>query len=70
MYKIGDLGLMSDAMSSKIFMEGDCRYCEQGCCLFVLTLCRYLSRELLEDDMSCPRQSDIFSVGASIYELV
>lgn len=28
-YKIGDLGLMSDAMSSKIFMEGDCRYCEQ-----------------------------------------
>jgi hypothetical protein len=24
-YKIGDLGLMSDAVSTKIFMDGDCR---------------------------------------------
>jgi len=53
-YKIGDLGLMNEANDDKIFMDGDCRY---------------LSRELLEDDMSSLRKSDIFSLGATFYEL-
>lgn len=46
---------MSDAASTKIFMDGDCRY---------------LSRELLGDDMSNLKKSDVFSLGASVYELV
>lgn len=54
MYKIGDLGLMNEANESKIIMDGDCRY---------------LSRELLEDNMSSLRKSDIFSLGATLYEL-
>jgi len=53
-YKIGDLGLLSDADNSKVYMEGDSRY---------------LSRELLLDDMSCLRKSDIFALGATIYEI-
>lgn len=32
--------------------------------------CRYLSRELLQDDMRSLRKADIFSLGATIYELV
>ena len=38
---------------------------------YLLISCnRYLSRELLQDDMSCLRQSDIYALGATLYELV
>eukprot|EP01132_Coremiostelium_polycephalum_P001145 gene1145-1452_t len=53
-FKIGDLGLLNEATDSKIYSEGDSRY---------------LSRELLHDDMTALKKSDIFSLGCTLYEL-
>ncbi|EFA74706.1 putative protein tyrosine kinase [Heterostelium album PN500] len=53
-YKLGDLGLLNEATDSNYFSEGDSRY---------------LSRELLHDDMRALKKSDIFSLGCTLYEL-
>eukprot|EP01113_Clastostelium_recurvatum_P010822 TRINITY_DN15434_c0_g1_i2.p1 TRINITY_DN15434_c0_g1~~TRINITY_DN15434_c0_g1_i2.p1 ORF type:complete len:803 (-),score=192.08 TRINITY_DN15434_c0_g1_i2:166-2574(-) len=53
-YKIGDLGLLDASNTTKVYMEGDSRY---------------LSRELLQDDMDHLTACDIFALGATLYEL-
>jgi serine/threonine protein kinase len=53
-YKLGDLGLVTLADTCGDVVEGDCRY---------------LSKEVLHDDFRNLKQCDIFSLGATVYEL-
>lgn len=53
-YKLGDFGLVTRASNSQEVDEGDSRY---------------MSRELLSGDRSDLTKSDIFSLGATMYEI-
>ena len=53
-YKIGDLGMVTHADGSGSVEEGDSRY---------------MAKELLADDWSQLPKADVFSLGASIYEV-
>nr|USW07766.1 Wee1 [Crypthecodinium cohnii] len=54
-WKIGDLGLAEIALSGHDdICEGDCRY---------------LAREVLNGDFSCPTAADVFSLGLMAYEV-
>eukprot|EP00282_Hemiselmis_andersenii_P014630 CAMPEP_0114141534 /NCGR_PEP_ID=MMETSP0043_2-20121206/17958_1 /TAXON_ID=464988 /ORGANISM="Hemiselmis andersenii, Strain CCMP644" /LENGTH=371 /DNA_ID=CAMNT_0001235679 /DNA_START=16 /DNA_END=1130 /DNA_ORIENTATION=- len=53
-YKLGDLGLASPADAASKADEGDKRY---------------LSREMLQSDTCDLRKADVFSLGASLYEV-
>lgn len=54
-YKVGDLGLATVVCDNPDVTEGDKRY---------------LPRELLQDDHRALTKCDIFSLGATLYELV
>jgi tRNA A-37 threonylcarbamoyl transferase component Bud32 len=53
-FKIGDLGLVTSANACRDVGEGDARY---------------LSKELLAEDYTSLPQSDLFSLGATAYEM-
>jgi wee1-like protein kinase len=53
-YKLGDFGLVTKLSSSQEVEEGDSRY---------------MSMEMLSGDKSDLRKSDIFSLGATLYEV-
>jgi wee1-like protein kinase len=53
-YKLGDFGLVTKLSATQDVEEGDCRY---------------MSLELLSGDKSDLRKSDIFSLGATLYEI-
>lgn len=53
-YKLGDFGLVTKLSSSQDVEEGDSRY---------------MSMELLSGDKTDLRKSDIFSLGATLYEI-